>query len=205
MVPGVVVAEPVLLAEVVALPEPLRVVVVWAVEVPLPGRAVLWPEETAEVTGGTTPLAPEVVEALPVVAGEEAALEPEEAPVEEADAPLEEMPETPPPQSELAAVRALSRSSLEQPFSRQGVACDLIFSWFSGVQAHLRSVREQPVLVRAGSRQVICVACLSVEVVQGERGKVARTAHWGTWEMSGSWAATRPAAARTIAAFILIR
>ncbi len=144
--------------EELELPEPeppWEVVWVAMVLVPLPGRAVLWPEETAEVTGGRTPV--RELLALPVVAGVEAAeLEPDEAPVEVADAEPEEMLETPPPQSELAASRAFWRSSLEQPFSRQGVAWERIFSWFSDLQAQLRSVREQPVLLRAGSRQVIC-------------------------------------------------
>lgn len=174
MVPGAVleVWEP----ELVALlePEALRLEV-RVVAVPLPGRAVLWPEETADVTGGTIPPAPEVGVALLVMTAEEdSEAEPDEAdwepveaaPVEVAEPEPEGMPETPPPQSPLAASRALERSSLEQPFSRQGVAEERILSWFSDLQAQVRSVRSQPVLLRAGSRQVI--------------------AHWGTLEMSGS-------------------
>lgn len=173
LVPGAPVLE-VWEPELVALlePEALRVEV-RVVAVPLPGRAVLKPEETADVTGGTIPPAPEVGVALLVMtAGEDPEAEPDEAdwePVEAAPVEVAEpegMPETPPPQSELAASRAFWRSSLEQPFSRQGVAEERIFSWFSDLQAHVRSVRSQPVLLRAGSRQVI--------------------AHWGTLEMSGS-------------------
>lgn len=148
---------------------PCAVVWVAVVLVPLPGRAVLWPEET----GGRTPMM-ELL-AVPVVAGE---LEADEAPVEVADAEPEEMLETPPPQIELAASRAFWRSSLEQPFSRQRVAWERIFSWFSALQAQLRSVREQPVLVRAGSRQVICSGRLLIEAV-----------HTGWWWQVGTYGA----------------